>query len=64
MFDVLRSDDIERSRSASPEEKLAQALDLMATGLRLKRAALRDQLPDASEAEIQAAFEQWLFEND
>ena len=59
-MDQLLQDDIETSRATSPVAKLAQAIELMETGLRLKRAALRRALPDASEVEIDEAFERWL----
>ena len=59
-MDRLLADDIERSQKADPAEKLAQALDLMAAGVRLKRAALRAAQPGASESEINAQLERWL----
>ena len=62
-MDPLTAHDIEVSRGASPSEKLAQALELMDTGLRLKRAALQRAHPDASEREIDEAFERWLLDD-
>jgi|HubBroStandDraft_2_1064218.scaffolds.fasta_scaffold559666_2 hypothetical protein len=62
-MDRLAEDDIAASRRTSPAEKLAQAIDVMETGSRLKRAALRAPLPDATEREIDAAFERWLFDD-
>jgi hypothetical protein len=59
--DPLLENDLDVARAASPAEKLAQAIELMEAGLRLKRAALRRALPHASESEIEAAFERWLF---
>ena len=59
-MDPLLQDDIETSRATSPEKKLAQAIELMETGIRLKRAVLRQSLPEASEAEIDEALERWL----
>ena len=59
-MDRLLQDDIETSRATSPEQKLAQAIELMETGIRLKRAALRRALPEASETEIDEALERWL----
>ena len=44
----------------SPAEKLAQALELMETGIRLKRAALRNQRPLDSDEEIEKALAEWL----
>ena len=60
-MDPLLANDIEVSLRTPPSEKLAQALELMATGLRLKRAALRNALPDAAEADIDSAMQAWLF---
>jgi len=62
--DLLLENDIETSRAASPEEKLAQAVELMETGIRLKRAALRHALPEATELEIDGALERWLIADD
>jgi hypothetical protein len=63
-MDALEQNDIEVSRRTPPAEKLAQALELMAAGIRLKRAALRTAHPNASEAEIDAAMERWLTADD
>jgi hypothetical protein len=57
---ALERNDIQLAQQMDPGEKLAQALELMAVGFRLKRAVLRDRRPGASEAEIQSEFEQWL----
>lgn len=59
-MDAILLSDIEISRSDSPGEKLAQALEIFETGIRLKRAALKKACPDASEAEIERYIEQWL----
>jgi hypothetical protein len=58
--DCLLEDDIEESRRTDPSEKLAQALELMAAGIRIKRAALRAAEPGASESESDAKLERWL----
>jgi hypothetical protein len=42
--------------------RLMQALDLQEAGLLLMRENLARRLPDASEAEITRAFQQWLDE--
>jgi hypothetical protein len=63
-LDALTTDDVETSRRESPAEKLAQALELAETGIRLKRAALRHAAPSASEAEIDAALERWLLRDE
>ena len=62
-MDALRKDDLESSRVVSPTEKLAQALELMETGLLLKREAIERSLPDADEEAIERALEAWLFSN-
>jgi hypothetical protein len=59
--DALLENDVEIAGATPPGEKLAQAIELMESGLRQKRANLRRTMPDASEAEIDAAFERWLF---
>ena len=59
-MDSLRLDDIETSRITDPASKLAQALEMMAEGFRLKRAALRAAQPSASDSEIDAQLERWL----
>jgi hypothetical protein len=58
--DRLLQNDIEVSQRTDPSEKLAQALDMMAAGVRIKRAALRAAEPDATENEIDAKLERWL----
>lgn len=63
-MDPLLQDDIETSRASSPQEKLRQAFELMETGIRLKRIALRHALPSVSEAEIDEALERWLIADD
>ena len=60
-MDALREHDVESGRLAEPSEKLAQALELMTAGIRLKRVALRTAMPDADERAIDRALEQWLF---
>ena len=60
LLDPLTRSDIDLSRNMSPAEKLAQALQLMQTGILLKRAALRARAPLASSDEIEARLEQWL----
>jgi hypothetical protein len=62
--DPLVEHDIEVARAATPAEKLRQALELMDAGLRLKRDLLKNGRPLASDAERQAAFEQWLLSGD
>lgn len=59
-MDPLRRDDIAEMRGTPPEEKAAQALDAMRTGIDLKLAALRARHPSASEAELDAMLDAWL----
>ncbi len=59
-MDALRRDDIERARAASPEEKARQAFDAMRTGIRLKRAALRERDPQATAEQIEQRLQRWL----
>jgi hypothetical protein len=59
-MDALAADDLETSRRTSPEEKLVMALEMAEAGIRLKRATLRQALPDATEEDVEAALERWL----
>jgi hypothetical protein len=59
-MNTLRQNDLEIGRQTTPGEKLRQTLELMETGIRLKRAALRNARPEASETEIDQALERWL----
>lgn len=63
-MDPLAQDDLTSAQKASPEEKLRLALELMAAGFRLERAALRQRHPGASEEDITRLFEDWLTAND
>jgi Rv0078B-related antitoxin len=60
MRDLLLEHDLLLARSTPPREKLAQALELMEAGIRLKRAALRIAQPGATVEELEEAFERWL----
>jgi hypothetical protein len=64
VVDALRRDDIERARRTVPAERAKQALALMSTGIRLKRAALRARHPTESEIEIAARLRRWLARED
>ncbi len=59
-MDVLEADDREQARGLSPAEKLRQALEMMRSGIRLKRARLRQRFPNASEGEIDQYLTEWL----
>jgi hypothetical protein len=63
-MDPLIAHDLRTARETSPGEKLQQALEMMSAGLRLKRDVLRNLRPGASDAEIDAELERWLFEDD
>lgn len=64
LVDPLREHDIRLARETAPATKLAQALELMQMGLRLKRATLRRLHPDVSEQEIERLFAEWLERDD
>ncbi|HZX97646.1 MAG TPA: hypothetical protein VFE90_24225 [Myxococcales bacterium] len=63
-MDPLRRDEIERARSASPEEKARQALEMMRAGIRLKRAGLRARYPHESDEQIEERVSQWLLSDE
>ena len=63
-MDALTADNLETSRRASPAEKLVMALEMAEAGIRLKRAALRQALPDSTEEDVDAALERWLLADD
>ena len=56
--------DVDLSRRTSPELKLAQAFEMMEAGLRLKRAALVHQYPEASRDVRERMFSEWLVRDD
>jgi hypothetical protein len=59
-MDALQAYDREEARRLTPAEKLAQALEVMRTGIRLKRRTLCRQYPEADEAEIDRRLAEWL----
>lgn len=59
-MDALRQSDIAIAQETTPSEKLAQALELMEAGIRLKRSALQNAHPAASQTEIEERLERWL----
>lgn len=59
-MDALEADDREEARRLTPAEKLGQALEVMRTGIRLKRVALCRQYPQADETEIDRRLAEWL----
>ena len=63
-MDALREQDIAEARATPPAVKLAQAIELMDAGIRLKRAAIQQASPNASEREIDEAIERWLLSDD
>jgi len=63
-MDRLRRDDIERARATPPSERARQALEMMRTGIRLKRAALEARSPSATPEEIDALLQRWLESDD
>ena len=58
--DPLRAHDLEVSRRDSPAEKLAQALELMESGIDLKRAVLRQSRGSLTEEQLADELMQWL----
>ena len=58
--DALEADDRQMARQHSPAQKLAQALELMSSGIQLKRSNLKRQFPHADEAEIERLLTAWL----
>ncbi|MFS8068355.1 MAG: hypothetical protein ACMG6S_18515 [Byssovorax sp.] len=59
-MDRLRQDDLERARRTPVEERARQTLELMSTGIRLQRVALRRRFPEATEDEIERRLRAWL----
>ena len=62
--DPLVEHDIEVARRDPPAVKLAQAMEMMESGLRLKRAALRHVNKNASDQELDQALLHWLCADD
>lgn len=58
--DALEANDRELSQALAPEEKLAQALEMMSVGFSLKRASLRQRFPNSSEHDLDQLFAEWL----
>jgi hypothetical protein len=54
------SPEVEDMRRLTPSEKATAALAMMRDGLLLKRDQLRRRQPEATEAELDAALEQWM----
>jgi hypothetical protein len=62
--DPLLAAEREAAAKLTPSEKLVQALELMAAGIRLKRSSFRRRFPTASEEEIDRLVVEWLGEDD
>ncbi|MFT7625180.1 MAG: hypothetical protein ACI9WU_004371, partial [Myxococcota bacterium] len=60
----LRRDELDRASAVPSNVRAAQALDMMATGIRLKRVALRNRHSDAAEGEIDRMLRAWLLQRD
>ncbi len=58
-MDALLKSSVELAARKSPGQKLAEALELMDWGIRMKRARLRDQHPTVSEEEIDRMLLAW-----
>jgi hypothetical protein len=63
-MDALEASDVEIARRTPAERKLAQALEMMAVGLRLKREQLRREHPTAADSEIEKLYLAWLLSDD
>jgi hypothetical protein len=59
--DRIKQDDLLSARELSAKDKLSQALEVMAYGLEVKRQNLKRANPDASECDVDLAFDTWLF---
>lgn len=59
-MDRLRHDDLDRARRTPIEERARQTLEMMATGIRLQRVALRSRYPEATEEEVEQRLRAWL----
>ena len=59
-MDPLLASDIEIASTLTPFQKLEQAFELFAVGLRLKRAALATRHAGATAAELDAMLKAWL----
>ena len=63
-MDRLRQDDLDRARRTPVEERARQTLEMMATGIRLQRVALRRRFPEATEDAIERRLRAWLARDD
>jgi hypothetical protein len=59
-MDALQESDIEIARTTPPAEKLRQALQMVETGIRLKRTGLRVRHPSATPEQIEEMVQRWL----
>ncbi|MDX2055154.1 MAG: hypothetical protein SFV15_22320 [Polyangiaceae bacterium] len=63
-MDALEHSDVELDGQTSASLKFIQAVEMMAEGLRLKRALLRQQHPELNEAALEKLFLDWLSSED
>jgi hypothetical protein len=61
--DLLEAD-LVIERSLTPAQKLAQALEVMNAGLRLKKQVLRRENPGASDDDLERIYLAWLFSDE
>lgn len=58
--DPLIEDDLRANRGTPPAKKLAQALEMMDMGIRLKRAALQHTQKQATKEQLDEMVNTWL----
>ncbi len=63
-MDPFRRHDVALARQKTAGQKLAEALEMMRTGIHLKRVALRRAHPAASEQDLDAMVQAWLEADD
>jgi hypothetical protein len=59
-MNALEAHDREQALRLTPAEKLAQALEVMRAGIRLKRSTLHRQFPEADDADLDRRLAEWL----
>ncbi len=60
----FKEQDIQRKAQQSPQERMREVIAAVDEGMRLKWMALKHRYPGASDAEIDAKFQEWLLADD